>query len=93
MTGAAVGRSVTGFTEGLSVTESVGEIVGAVETTGEGATVGSCTGAIDDATEELDGSSEPKRTSVDASNRGASLQISLPPITEKGAMPEQCTAF
>lgn len=78
-TGATDGGSVTGFAVG-------GISVGALDTAEIGASVGSCTG-------KLDGSSETNRTSVDDCAIGASLQMSLPPITDSGAMAEHCCAL
>ena len=83
----------------MGLTVATGEFsVGAADGTGKGATVGSCTGSVvGDTVVEfpavIDGTLETRGPSVGNCARGASLQISLPPITERGAISEHCLAF
>ena len=91
-TGLAVAS--TGEPVGGSVS-STGDTVGVPVGAGKEASVGSCTGfVVGDTvtTGEMD-SVETRGACVADCAKGASLQISLPPITSIGAMSEQFWAF
>jgi len=102
-TGFAVGST------GAVVTTSVGDVVGTTGdavgipvgtavASGKGATVGSCVSfvvgdAVFGTTGAIVGGVETRGTCVGDCSKGASLQISLPPITSTGAISEHCWPF
>ena len=87
---ASTGARVGGFV--CSTGDTVGVPVGA----GTGASVGSCIGfRVGDTvtTGDLDGAVVTRGTWVGDCSTGASLQISLPPITSIEAISKHCLAF
>ena len=92
-----MGGSATGFvvaSTGLAVASSVGDsFVGAADAT-SGSSTGSVAGdPVVGVAGAVDGTVETRGASVGNCARGASLQISGPPITLTGVISEHCRAF